>query len=54
VCVDVLSVMYKKIAAFNAHDVKGIRALLDPDVEWAIPVGLLRDPDQAIAFFSAL
>jgi hypothetical protein len=25
-----------------------------PDVEWAIPGGLLRGPDQAVAFFSAL
>jgi hypothetical protein len=36
--------MYKKIAAFNAHDVKGIRALLDPDVEWAIPGGCFEVP----------
>lgn len=46
--------MHSKIAAFNAQDVEKVRALLDPDVEWAIPGGLLRGPDQVIAFFSAL
>jgi ketosteroid isomerase-like protein len=47
-------VLHRKIAAFNAQDAEEVRALLDPDVEWAIPGGLLRGPDQAVAFFSAL
>ncbi len=44
----------KKIEAFNAHDAKQIMAILSPDVEWAIPGGLLRGPDQVIEFFSGL
>jgi hypothetical protein len=47
-------VLHRKIAAFNAQDAEEVRALLDPDVEWAIPGGLLRGPDQALEFFSAL
>jgi predicted ester cyclase len=47
-------VMHRKIAAFNAQDAKQIMALVSPDVEWAVPGGLLRGPDQAIAFFSVL
>lgn len=44
----------RKIAAFNAQDAKQIMAVLSPEVEWAIPGGLLREPDQVIAFFAAL
>jgi ketosteroid isomerase-like protein len=47
-------VVRRKIAAFNAQDVKQIKALVSPDVEWAVPGGLLRGPDQAAAFFSVL
>ena len=47
------NVVHRKMAAFNAQDEKEIRALLSPNVEWAIPGGLLRGSDQAIAYFSA-
>jgi hypothetical protein len=33
-------VVHARIVAFNAQDVDEIRALLDPDVEWAAPGGL--------------
>jgi predicted ester cyclase len=52
--VQAADVMHRKIAAFNAQDAEEIQALLDPDVEWAIPGGLLRGRDQTVAFFSAL
>lgn len=45
--------MHRKIAAFNAQDAKEFRALLSPDIEWAIPGGLLQGPDQVDAFNSA-
>ncbi len=47
-------VMHRKIAAFNAQDTKQIMALVSSDVEWAVPGGLLRGPDQVVAFFSVL
>lgn len=47
------NVVQGKLMAFNAQDAKQVRALLAPDVEWAIPGGLLRGSDQAIAYFSA-
>ncbi|MGH3824681.1 MAG: ester cyclase [Pseudonocardiaceae bacterium] len=47
-------VMRRKIAAFNAQDANEVRSLLSPDVEWAIPGGLLRGPDQVDAFHSFL
>lgn len=46
--------MHRKIAAFNAQDAKECRALLGPDIEWAIPGGLLQGLDQVDAFNSAL
>lgn len=46
--------MHRKIAAFNAQDETRIRALLSPDVEWAIPGGLLRGPDEVGAFHAVL
>jgi hypothetical protein len=45
---------HRKIAAFNAQDAKEYRELLGPDIEWAIPGGLLQGPDQVDAFNSAL
>jgi ketosteroid isomerase-like protein len=36
-----VDVVRNKIAAFNAQDAEEIRALLDSDVEWVIPGGLL-------------
>ncbi len=47
-------VMHRKIAAFNAQDAKQIMALVSPDVEWSAPGGLLRGPDQVVAFISVL
>ncbi|MGH3845048.1 MAG: ester cyclase [Pseudonocardiaceae bacterium] len=47
-------VVHRKIAAFNAQDAGQITALVSPDVEWAVPGGLLRGPDQVLAFFSVL
>lgn len=47
-------VVREKIAAFNAQDAERIRALMSPDIEWAIPGGLLRGPDEALIFFAAL
>ncbi len=46
-------VVHGKTVAFNAQDAKEVLAFLSPDVEWAIPGGLLRGSDQAIAYFSA-
>ncbi len=46
--------MLRKIATFNAQDAKEFRTLLSPDIEWAIPGGLLRGPDEVDAFNSAL
>jgi steroid delta-isomerase-like uncharacterized protein len=46
-------VVRSKLTAFNEQDAEKVRALLDPDVEWAVPGGLYRGPDQVIAFFSA-
>ena len=46
-------VVHAKFTAFNAQDAEEIRALLDPDVEWAAPGGLCRGPDQVIGLFSA-
>jgi ketosteroid isomerase-like protein len=45
--------MHRKIAAFSAQDAKEFQAFLSPDIEWAIPGGLLRGPDQVAAFNSA-
>ncbi|MGH3984162.1 MAG: ester cyclase [Pseudonocardiaceae bacterium] len=47
-------VMHRKIALFNAQDAKEFRALLSPDVEWAVPGALLQGPDQVAAFNSVL
>lgn len=47
-------VAHKKMAAFNAQDANELLALFGPDVEWAVPGGLLRGGDQVIAFCSAL
>jgi predicted ester cyclase len=46
-------VVHRKMVAFNAQDEKELRAFLSPDVEWAVPGGVLRGGDQAIAYFSA-
>lgn len=47
-------VVHRKIVTFNAQNAEKVRELLHPDVEWAIPGGLLRGRDQAVAFFSDL
>ena len=43
----------RKIAAFNAQD-EELRAFLSPDIEWAVPGGMLRGSDQVIGYFSVL
>jgi predicted ester cyclase len=46
-------VVHAKLTAFNVQDAEEIRALLDPEVEWAALGRLCRGPDQVIGLFSA-